>query len=125
MIDLTIHQETLDKNIRYCREKSITLPTLAMMKDPELIPDKIKEQLKRIGLWDVHPANLYRITWKNEQKDAGGLFHGANHFVLPPGTYWMQGQHNHDVWALVPYGFPQQGRCDLCVYCTETCNWAV
>ena len=84
MIDLTIHQETLDRNIRYCREKGITLPTLAMMKDPELIPDKIKEQLKGIGLWDVHPANLYRITWKNEQKDAGGLFHGANQFVLPP-----------------------------------------
>ncbi len=84
MIDLTIHQETLNRNIRYCREKGITLPTLAMMKDPELIPDKIKEQLKGIGLWDVHPANLYRITWKNEQKDAGGLFHGANHFVLPP-----------------------------------------
>jgi len=84
MIDLTIHQETLDRNIRYCREKSITLPTLAMMKDPELIPDNIKEQLKRIDLWVVHPVNLYRITWKNEQTDAGGLFHGPNHFVLPP-----------------------------------------
>ena len=84
MIDLTIYPETLDRNIKYCRDKNITLPTMAMMKDPELIPDKIKEQLKEIGLWDVHPANLFRITWKNSQKDAGGLFHGANHFILPP-----------------------------------------
>jgi len=83
VIDLTIHPETLEETVKYCREKEITLPTFAMMKDPQLVPDKIKDQLKTIGLWDVHPANLYRITWKNEQKDSGGLFGGVNHFVLP------------------------------------------
>ncbi|MBU8911095.1 MAG: pyridoxal-phosphate dependent enzyme [Desulfobacterales bacterium] len=55
-----------------------------MMKNPDTIPEKIKNQLKTIGLWDVHSANLYRITWNNEPKDTGGLFGGANHFVLPP-----------------------------------------
>ncbi len=84
MIDLTIHPETLAKTVEYCREKGITLPTFSMMKDPQTVPSKIKEQLKTIGLWDVHPANLYRITWKNEQKDFGGLFGGVNHLVLPP-----------------------------------------
>jgi cysteine synthase len=55
-----------------------------MMKNPEKVPEKIKEQLKTTGLWDLHPANLYRITWNNEPRDAGGLFGGVNHFVLPP-----------------------------------------
>ncbi len=84
MIDLTLHPETLEKNIAYCREKGITLPTFDMMKNPEKVPDKIKEQLKKTGLWDLHPANLYRITWKNQPTDTGGLFDGVNHFVLPP-----------------------------------------
>ena len=84
MIDLTINQETLEKNIGYCRKKKISLPTFAMMKDPGKIPTTIKEQLKDIGLWDLNSANLYRISWSNEQKDSGGLFGGANHFVLPP-----------------------------------------
>jgi cysteine synthase A len=84
MIDLTINQETLEKNIGYCREKKISLPTFAMMKDPGKIPMAIKDQLKNVGLWDLNSANLYRISWSNEQKDSGGLFGGANHFVLPP-----------------------------------------
>lgn len=84
MIDLTINPEILEKNVAYCREKQISLPTYEMMKHPETIPARVKEQLKTIGLWDLHSANLFRITWNNEQKDTGGLFNGANHFVLPP-----------------------------------------
>lgn len=84
MIDLTIHSKILEKNVAYCRAKGITLPTFAMMKNPDIIPEKIKDQLKTIGLWDLHSANLYRITWNNEPQDTGGLFGGVNHFVLPP-----------------------------------------
>ena len=84
MIDLAIDSKTLENNIAYCREKKITLPTFAMMKNPEEVPQKITDQLKAIGLWDLHPANLYRITWKNEPKDSGGLYGGVNHIVLPP-----------------------------------------
>ena len=84
MIDLTIDKETLEKNIDYCREKGITLPTFSMMRDPQTIPEKITEQLRDIGLWDLHSANLYRISWNNEPKDSGGLFGGVNHIVLPP-----------------------------------------
>jgi len=84
MIDLTINKEALEKNIAYCREKKISLPTFAMMKDPGKIPEVIKDQLSDIGLWDLHSANLYRISWNNEQTDSGGLFGGVNHFVLPP-----------------------------------------
>lgn len=84
MIDLSINPEVLEKNVVYCRKKGIALPTFAMMKDPKKIPARIKEQLRGIGLWDLHPANLFRISWHNEQKDAGGLYRGPNHFVLPP-----------------------------------------
>jgi len=84
MIDLTIDKKTLDSNIKYCREKGITLPTFEMMKNPELVPQEIKDKLKNVGLWDINPANLYRITWKNEQKDSGGLYGDVNHIVLPP-----------------------------------------
>ena len=84
MLDLNINQDTLTRTIDYCRKKGITLPTFAMMKDPSLIPAKIQETLRRTGLWDVHPANLYRITWKNAPQESGGLFGGVNHIVIPP-----------------------------------------
>jgi cysteine synthase A len=84
MIDLTVHSGTLEKNVDYCRAKSITLPTFAMMKNPDAIPGSIKKTLSTLGLWDVHPANLYRISWRNEPRDHGGLFGGVNHIVLPP-----------------------------------------
>jgi len=83
VLDLTVKQQVLEGTVRYCREKGITLPTFAMMKDPRLVPESVKADLTRIGLWDVHPANLYRITWKNEPREHGGLFGGVNHIVLP------------------------------------------
>lgn len=84
MIDLNINATIRDKNIDYCRSKNITLPTIDMMIRPHKVPGKVKDQLKHIGLWDVHPANLYRICWKNEPQDFGGLFSEVNHRVLPP-----------------------------------------
>ena len=54
-----------------------------MMIHPHKVPRKVKDQLKHIGLWDIHPANLYRICWKNEPQDSGGLFSEVNHRVLP------------------------------------------
>jgi cysteine synthase len=84
MLDLKINSEILGRTIDHCRKKGITLPTFAMMKDPSKIPPKIQKTLLDKGLWDVHPANLYRITWKNTQQDRGGLFGDVNHIVIPP-----------------------------------------
>ena len=36
------------------------------MVDPGQIPEKIKAKLAGIGLWDIDPFNLFRISWKNE-----------------------------------------------------------
>ena len=84
MIDSTLHEETLKRAIRRCRERKILIPTLAQQKNPDLIPGKVKEQLKTVGLWDVHPANLFRITWKNEPVEFGGGFGDVNTMEIPP-----------------------------------------
>jgi cysteine synthase A len=84
MLDLTVNSQVLTKTVDYCRQKGITLPTFAMMKDPAKIPAPIQETLRNTGLWDVHPASLYRITWKNAPREHGGLFGGVNHIVIPP-----------------------------------------
>ena len=84
-IDFTVNKEGLQHNIEKARENKIVIPTLAQMEDPEKIPDKIKERLKQTGLWDVDPLNLFRISWKNEPKESGGLFQKIpNYIEIPP-----------------------------------------
>jgi cysteine synthase len=84
MLDLTEFPEIVEKNARYCREKGILLPTFAEMKDPSTVSPAIQAELAGIGLWDVHPRNLYRITWANAPTATGGGFGGVNAMVLPP-----------------------------------------
>ncbi len=83
MIDLTINEEQLERTVKRAREREIIIPTFKQQKDPTLIPDKIKEKLKNIGLWDVNSYNLFRITWKNEPKPKGGLYGGVNWLEIP------------------------------------------
>jgi cysteine synthase len=82
-IDLTIDKERRKRAIQRVRERNIIIPTYAMMKDPRLIPDKLKLELSRIGLWDVNPRNLFRITWHNSPIAKGGGFGGVNYLELP------------------------------------------
>ena len=85
MIDLHINREGLDHNIQNARENGIIIPTIAQMRHPETIPEKIQERLKSVGLWEVNPLNLFRITWKNEAKESGGLVRAVpNYIELPP-----------------------------------------
>ena len=37
-------------------------------------------------MWDVDPLNLFRITWKNEPKEEGGLFQEAPNYVEFPSS---------------------------------------
>jgi cysteine synthase A len=83
-IDLTIQPERRQRAVRRARERNIIIPTFAQMKDPTLIPEKFKQELVSIGLWDLHPRNLFRITWHNEPKVSGGGFGGVNYLELPP-----------------------------------------
>jgi len=83
LIDLTVHEERLARTVQRARERGIIVPTFAQMKDPDLIPGSIKQQLRDIGLWDLHPLNLFRITWKNEPTAHGGGFAGVNYVEFP------------------------------------------
>lgn len=83
MIDLTLHPSIREKNIRKAREHKVILPTFAQMKDPSLIPLPIQNRLTQVGLWDVDPLNLFRITWKNQPQDSGGGFGKVNYLELP------------------------------------------
>ena len=62
MIDLTMNRENLKRSIDRAREKNIIIPTFAQMRNPDLIPEKSKEKLKNVGLWDINPLNLFRIS---------------------------------------------------------------
>jgi cysteine synthase len=76
-------QQVLAHTIERFRERRILLPTFAQMCNPASIPDKIKQRLRQIGLWDVDPVNLFRITWKNEPVERGGLFNDGNWIEFP------------------------------------------
>ena len=102
MIDLTIHPEGLEHAVKRARERNIIIPTFAQQKNPALIPDRIKAELADIGLWDITPRNLYRITWKNEPTEYGGDFGGVNYIELPPELTGVEAR----IIALVGKWFP-------------------
>jgi cysteine synthase len=84
MIKLTINKKTLEQNIAKARENNIILPTFEQMRYPEkTVPEQVTDKLESVGLWDLSPLNLFRITWKNEQKADGGLFGEPNFIELP------------------------------------------
>ncbi len=78
-----IRADVLEKNIKRARERNIILPTFAQMKDPGLVPEAISKRLQDVGLWDLDPANLFRITWKNEPVAHGGGFGEGNWIEFP------------------------------------------
>ncbi|MGV8025314.1 MAG: pyridoxal-phosphate dependent enzyme [Anaerolineaceae bacterium] len=101
-IDLTVYEDRLQNAIQRAKERNIIIPTFAQMRNPDLIPDKIKGELSGLGLWDVNPRNLFRITWKNEPKEKGGQFDGVNYIELPKELTGV----NARIIALVGKWFP-------------------
>jgi cysteine synthase len=90
IIDKVVNKQVRENTVKRFREKGIILPTFAEMRNPDLIPDKVKAKLKDIGLWDFNPLNLFRITWKNEPKAKGGLYGGVNYLELPSSLTGVQ-----------------------------------
>jgi cysteine synthase len=80
---MKINEQVLARTIERFRERKILLPTFAQMREPDTIPDKIKNRLEHVGLWDIDPVNLFRITWKNEPVERGGLFNDGNWIEFP------------------------------------------
>ena len=82
-IDLTIEKSRRANAIQRAKERNIIIPTYAQMKDPSKIPANVKDELKGIGLWDIHPRNLFRINWHNDPVASGGTFGEVNYLELP------------------------------------------
>jgi len=76
-----INDEVRKRTAKRCKEKGIKIPTFKQLRNPELIPEDIKAKLPNIGLWDVNPLNLFRITWKNDIKN--GLYGSVNYLEIP------------------------------------------
>jgi len=103
LIDLTVKEDQLERTVQRCRDRNIVIPTFAQLKNPNSAPNRIKEQLKDIGLWDVAPQNLFRITWKNEPVTKGGLFRSLpNYLELPQELTGVEAR----IIALVGKWFP-------------------
>jgi cysteine synthase len=83
MIDLTMFDAPLDRAVARARERNIVIPTFAEMRDPSLVADDVVRRLRSVGLWDVDPLNLFRITWHNEPVPSGGGFGGVNLLEYP------------------------------------------
>jgi cysteine synthase A len=86
MIPIIDHVQDADvraRAIERYRERGIVLPTFAQMRDPSLVPEAVTRRLKAIGLWDLDPLNLFRITWKNAPQEKGGLYGPVNAIELP------------------------------------------
>ena len=83
MIDLTLNKRGLERAIERAKENNIVIPTFAQMRNPALIPEKIKQKLKNVGLWDISPVNLFRVNWHNEPTMQGGTYGGVNYIEFP------------------------------------------
>ncbi|MCP4166604.1 MAG: pyridoxal-phosphate dependent enzyme [Chloroflexi bacterium] len=83
LIDLTKNEAVLERAIGQARKRNIIIPTFKQMRDPSLIPDVIKRRLGDVGLWDLDPLNLFRISWHNDPVSSGGGFGDVNYIEMP------------------------------------------
>ena len=77
-----VNQEVVDRTIKRCHDKGIILPTLAQQQNPELIPQAIRDELKKIDAQDINSLNLFRVTWYNDP--SGGFRKVPVYVVIPP-----------------------------------------
>ena len=102
MIDTKTSDEVLARAARRAAERGIVIPTFSQMADPGLVPEVIKRRLGRIGLWDLDPLNLFRITWHNEPVSNAGGFGPVNWLEVPSSLSGVEAR----IVALVGKWFP-------------------
>jgi cysteine synthase len=94
--------EALERAVKRAKEKNIIIPTFKQQKDPGRIPDAIVSSLKNIGLWDIDPLNLFRISWHNEPVAHGGGFGDVNFIEFPKALTGVEAR----IVAIVGKWFP-------------------
>jgi cysteine synthase len=71
--------------------------------------------LKNVGLWDVNPLNLFRITWHNEPVASGGGFGGVNYLEFPPELTGVKARIFSPVGKWFPTGAHKVGAAFSCL----------
>ncbi len=90
-IDLSIKKSRRTNAVNRARERNIVIPTIEQQIHPETIPAGIKEELKSIGLWDIHPRNLFGSTGKmNRKPKAARLAASTSLNCRPASQAWMR-----------------------------------
>lgn len=102
MINLTINQENQVRAVQRLKEKGILLPTFTQLRHPEQISEAVKDRLKEVGLWEINPLNLFRISWKNEPFETGGRYGQVNYLEIPQSLTGVKAR----ILALVGKWFP-------------------
>lgn len=102
MINLTINQENQVRAVQRLKEKGILLPTFTQLRHPEQISEAVKDRLKEVGLWEINPLNLFRISWKNEPVGTGGRYGQVNYLEIPQSLTGVKAR----ILALVGKWFP-------------------
>ncbi|UCF95689.1 MAG: pyridoxal-phosphate dependent enzyme [Desulfobacterales bacterium] len=102
LIDLSVQPAALARAVQRARERNIIIPTFRQQRDPRLIPAAVVSKLRNIGLWEIDPLNLFRITWHNEPVPQGGGFGGVNLMEFPPALTGVEAR----IVALIGQWFP-------------------
>ena len=101
-LDLTVHPQALERAVQRARERGVIVPTFAQQRDPALIPASIVSRLRGVGLWDLDPLNLFRITWHNQPVERGGGYGPVNVIEFPSPLTGVEAR----IVALVGNWFP-------------------
>ncbi|HEX7596561.1 MAG TPA: pyridoxal-phosphate dependent enzyme [Polyangia bacterium] len=109
----TYNAEVVKRTAKRCKARGIVIPTFAQMRHPETAPEAIKARLKTVGLWDVNPANLFRITWKNDPET--GLFGGPNCLEIPKAITGVKARIIGMVGKYFPTGAHKVGAAFACL----------
>ena len=72
----------VEKTAKYFRGKGIVLPTIAELKNPDLIDEGIKNKVLTLDKDAMDPANLFRVHWFNK-RDHSKFLDVPEHIVLP------------------------------------------
>lgn len=73
--------EVRRRAVERCREKNILIPTFAELRDPNAVDPAIRSALLGVGLQDLNPLNLFRISWRNDPETRA--FGDVNALELP------------------------------------------
>jgi cysteine synthase len=108
-----LDEATIAKTAKRCKERGIRIPTFAELRDPTVIPKSVTTRLPKVGLWDVDPVNLYRITWKNDVQT--GLYGRVNRFEIPSALSGVNARIVGLVGKYVPTGAHKVGAAFGCL----------